>query len=381
MLLDCGLHDMKGEAKANHRLIYKRQSSKALKEAIVKGMVTLGQGPFKSAMCGRDWRKVIASEIVYARCTPEEQELQLTLSIMTDTGLYKPPEEWCNQSIVAYSLHATWYAVQKEALFGTGEDGKPLPSTTKVAGSTLAGVFGRHYKAVARTNILTNRLEPPREGSTECEEETYCEVKHHIDVAFCPSSIEDSMLSGINKGAGMVATSKALRRTSNPTGKVEGTIRKLHNDTLSKRGYTDYGKVYRPSKKMLLSPDFGIWLLLFPDLWIRSPELGLTATSIIRELPGDEHWYEGGVDGLGGVRAIEIDLLRADDVGVMARFTSWSDNRESLMQYLIDKILRPHFLDEASAFVPSWGAARGSVTVDTERAPSADAVGSSCGSK
>ena len=48
-------------------------------------MVADGMGPFKESMCGRDWGKMIASPDIYALCSPKEQELQLTLSMMSDT--------------------------------------------------------------------------------------------------------------------------------------------------------------------------------------------------------------------------------------------------------------------------------------------------------
>ena len=95
---------------------------------------------------------------------------------------------------------------------------------TKVGDATLAAVFGRYYKAVAVTDILTFRLEPLRDSSTEREEETYAEVKHHVDKSFYAGDIEVSMLNGINKCAGMVATSKKMRQMSDPTGKREGPL-------------------------------------------------------------------------------------------------------------------------------------------------------------
>jgi hypothetical protein len=88
-MCNCCLHDLKGEAKVNHQLINKRQSP-LKKTAMTKAMVAAGQGPHRSSMCGRDWRVVLATKEIYAECTPEEQELMLTLSMMSDTGLYKP---------------------------------------------------------------------------------------------------------------------------------------------------------------------------------------------------------------------------------------------------------------------------------------------------
>jgi hypothetical protein len=353
-LCDCTLHDLKGEAALNDRIIHSRQSTEG-KSEMNRVKANHGQGAMRASMCGRDWRVVIATGEMYAMCTAEEQELQLTLSIMSDTGLYKPPEDYCNNSIVAYSLYATWYGVQKKALFGT-ENGRDLPTKTKLGGVTLAAVFGRYFKAVAVTNVVTYRLEPLRDGSTEREEETYAEVKHHVDKSFYAGNIEESMLKGINRCAGMVATSKKLRQTSDPTGKGEGTARRHFRDTLAKQGMLDqYLKVFRVPTKMLLSDDFVIWLILFCDLWIRNAELGLTAPIIIRELPGAENLHTRR-DGY-KVRALEIDLARADDEHVMGRFNSRCDNRETLVQHIINKIFRPHFFDKADAVVPSWDAA------------------------
>jgi hypothetical protein len=167
-LCDCGLHDLKGEAKINHLLIHDRQTAPK-KRVMIQAMVEAGQGPMKASMNGRDWRIVLASEHIYRECTPAEQELQLTLSMMSDSGVYKPQEEYCMRGVVAYSLHALWYAVQKEALFGTGSGGEKLPTSTKVARVTLAAVFGRYYKALWWTNVVTYRLEELRSGSTERE--------------------------------------------------------------------------------------------------------------------------------------------------------------------------------------------------------------------
>ena len=157
--------------------IHARQNTEG-RAAMIRAKVKHGQGPMRSSMCGRDWRLVIACDDMYEMCSAEERELQLTLSIMSDTGLYKPSEDYCNTNVVAYSLYATWYGVQKKALFGTDENDKELPIGTKVGDATLAAVFGRYYKAVAVTDILTFRLEPLRDSSTEREEETYAEVKH-----------------------------------------------------------------------------------------------------------------------------------------------------------------------------------------------------------
>ena len=92
-------------------------------------------------------------------------------------------------------------------------DGEQLPLNTKVVGMTVASVFGRYYKALTRTNPVTYRLESLYPSGTEREEETYSQVKHHVDKSFCPSNLEESMLSGINKRAGMVATSRLLRQS------------------------------------------------------------------------------------------------------------------------------------------------------------------------
>jgi hypothetical protein len=367
-VLDCALHDLKGEAALNDKIIHSRQSGDK-KRQMNRAKVENGQGPTKGGMCGRDWRAVIASGDIYAMCTEEEQELQLTLSIMSDTGLYKPPEEYCNKNILMYSLYATSYSVQKKALFGINHTGKPikgvadgqeLPTSHPLGGVTLAAVFGRYFKAVAFTDVLTYRLEPLRDGSTEREEETYAEVKHRVDKSFFAGDIEESMLNGINRCAGMAATSKKLRQTSDPTGKGEGTARRKFDATMKNRGKDrDYEKVFVVPKKMLLSDDWAIWLLMFPDTWIRDEKLGLTGPRIFRELEGDENEYTR-PDGF-KVRGVVIDLTLVDDEGVMARFTSRCDNRETLMQYLIDKILRPCFYDKDDAsdvFVPSWGAAQ-----------------------
>jgi hypothetical protein len=121
-------------------------------------------GPFKASMCGRDWRKIIASpDIVYALCSPKEQELQLTLSMMSDTGLYKPPEGYSMGCVVAYSLHATRYAILLEELFGLGTDGEQLPLNTKIAGMTLASVFGgitRRLRAQTPSLTASSRCTP-----------------------------------------------------------------------------------------------------------------------------------------------------------------------------------------------------------------------------
>ena len=50
----------------------------------------------------------------------------------------------------------------------------------------------------------------------------------------------------------------------------------------------------------------------------------------------------------------------------MARFSSWCDDRESMMQFIINKIFRPHFLEKDSAFVPGWGAAKLRRFIDDE---------------
>jgi hypothetical protein len=72
-------------------------------------------------------------------------------------------------------------------------------------------------------------------------------VKHHIDKSFCPSNLEESMLSGINKRAGMVATSRLLRQTGDTTGKVEGGIRKRFAATLARDPkHAKYGTQYVP---------------------------------------------------------------------------------------------------------------------------------------
>jgi hypothetical protein len=42
----------------------------------------------------------------------------------------------------------------------------------------------------------------------------------------------------------------------------------------------------------------------------------------------------------------------------MARYSSWNDDCESLMQYIIRKIFRPYFWDKPGVFVPSWGEAK-----------------------
>ena len=143
---------------------------------------------------------------------------------------------------------------------------------------------------------------------------------------------------------------------SDPTGKREGVTRRRFNETLAKRGMLDqYLKVFTVPLAMLLSDDFAIWLILFSDLWIRSEELGLTAPGIIVELQGPEnlHTRTGGYK----VRAIEVHLARADDEGVMARFSSWCDNRETLVQHTITNFFRPHFFDKEEACMPSWRAA------------------------
>jgi hypothetical protein len=103
---------------------------------------------------------------------------------------------------------------------------------------------------------------------------------------------------------------------------------------------------------MLRHDDFGIWLIQNCDLWIRCDELGLTGVSIVKELEV-EYQCEGGA-----VRGLEINLSCADDEGVMARYSSWNDDRESLMQYIIRKIFRPYFWDKPGVFVPSWGEAK-----------------------
>jgi hypothetical protein len=67
-LCDCCLHDLKGSAKINHQIILDRQP-RAIKIAMIKAMVADGMGPFRASMCGRDWRKMIASPDIYAVLT------------------------------------------------------------------------------------------------------------------------------------------------------------------------------------------------------------------------------------------------------------------------------------------------------------------------
>ena len=227
------------------------------------------------------------------------------------------------------------------------------PSTPRSLVWRLLPFFVRYYKALTRTNPVTYCLESLYPSGTEREEETYSQVKHHIDKSFCPSNLEESMLSGINKRAGMVATSRLLRQTGDTTGKVEGGIRKRFAATLARDPkHAKYGTQYVPCADMLRHDDFGIWLIQNCDLWIRCDELGLTGVSIVKELEV-EYQCE-----CGAVRGLEINLSCADDEGVMARYSSWNDDRESLMQYIIRKIFRPYFWDKPGVFVPSWGEAK-----------------------
>jgi hypothetical protein len=66
-LCDCTLHDLKGEAVLNDKIIYSRQT-KENKAAMIRAKVNHGQGPMKSSMCGRDWRRVVGTGEMYATC-------------------------------------------------------------------------------------------------------------------------------------------------------------------------------------------------------------------------------------------------------------------------------------------------------------------------
>jgi hypothetical protein len=370
---DCTLHDLKAMIARIYHETFTRQDKEG-RLYIISKMIEIGQGPGKGGMCGRDWRKVLAYYWeVFAKCTERQRRLVRTLAMMSEVGLYLPEEKYNQASAIHYTCLCRQFAVDMMEEFGKDEHGVKLPPTHKLKTITIAGLFGRHYMALVRVNATTVRLEPLRFGSTEGEEEYIAEMKNMCRGSFFKGDVEGSCLTQVNRCAGMVRTSTELRQTSSSVGNGEGTIRRYMEHSLNQDTEPGlaaaYKKSWYPSADMMMTDEFMMWLITNCDLWIRDRRLGLTGDCMITERT--EVVEEDGEPG-GGVSKpltathtdgneltlVKIDFTIADQPGVLGKFSTWCDNRQSMMQFIIHKLFVPHFMNREGVHVPGVGEKR-----------------------
>ena len=55
---------------------------------------------------------------------------------------------------------------------------------------------------------------------------------------------------------------------------------------------------------------------------------------------------------------VKIDFTIADQPGVLGKFSTWCDNRQSMMQFIIHKLFVPHFMNREGVHVPGVGEER-----------------------
>ena len=209
-------------------------------------------------------------------------------------------------------------------------------------------------------------------GSTEGEEEYIAELKNMCRGSFFKGDVEGSCLAQVDRCAGMVRTSTELRQTSDKAvGKGDGVIRRYFDSSIKEDdepGLTEsYKKNWCPSAEFMLTTEFMMWLITHCDTWIRDDTLGLNGQRMItertREVEVDGEMVTVPLtakdDGEGKeFPLVKIDFTIADNPGVKGKYSTWCDDRQSLMQFIIHKLFVTHFMNKSGVFVPGLGEER-----------------------
>jgi hypothetical protein len=218
------LHDCKGVGAKLHVEIYSRQTT-ATKQHMVEEMTKHGAGPDRTMMTGSVWRRVFAAfHDVYGECTPRQQEIMETCSMLRE-GLYNTPEEYTQARVLHYALLCIRFEVLTEAEFGDGKMKSKVTSTS---------LFGRYYKGVL-DGAINYRLSHLWVGLTERFEELFARIKKLVGSSFCPGDLARSVLNMLRLRSGIQGASQEARRTSTPSGSTENVITNTFIAGLSKK--------------------------------------------------------------------------------------------------------------------------------------------------